>query len=78
MVYSWLHQWRLDDGSYWTGYQFVQDIMWPDEKPAWTAGAILLAADVLTEYTSACRLFTKVDLFEQVPSEQRVQASKKQ
>ena len=32
-LYSWLHQWQLDDGSYWTGYQFVQDLLWPDEKP---------------------------------------------
>ncbi|ARN73855.1 prenyltransferase/squalene oxidase repeat-containing protein [Oceanicoccus sagamiensis] len=61
-VYSWLHQWRLEDGSYWTGYQFVQDVLWPDEKPTWTAGAILLAADALTEYTPAAKLFTEVNL----------------
>lgn len=59
-LYSWLHQWRLDDGSYWTGYQFVEDVLWPDEKPTWTAGAILLAADALTEHTQASRLFTEV------------------
>jgi hypothetical protein len=61
-VYSWLHQWRYQDGSYWTGYQFVLDIMWPDEKPTWTAGAILLAADALTEYTAAAKLFTQVTI----------------
>ncbi len=64
-VYSWLHQWRLDDGSYWTGYQFVQDVLWPDEKPTWTAGAILLAADALTEYTPAAKIFTEVNLLDQ-------------
>ncbi len=64
-VYSWLHQWRLDDGSYWTGYQFVQDVLWPDEKPTWTAGAILLAADALTEYTPAAKIFTEVRLLNQ-------------
>jgi len=63
-VYSWLHQWRLDDGAYWTGYQFDLDITWPDEKPTWTAGAILLAADALTEHTPAAQLFTRVRLLE--------------
>ena len=63
-VYSWLHQWRLKDGSYWTGYQFAEDVLWPDEKPTWTAGAILLAADALTEYTAAAKLFVEVDLLD--------------
>lgn len=61
-VYSWLHQWRLEDGSYWTGYQMVEDLLWPDEKPTWTAGAILLAADALTEHTAASKLFSSVQL----------------
>jgi hypothetical protein len=63
-LYSWLHQWRLDEGSYWTGYQFALDIVWPDERPTWTAGAIMLAADALTEYTPAARLFREVNLIE--------------
>jgi hypothetical protein len=61
-VYSWLHQWRTEDGSYWTGYQLVEDLLWPDEKPTWTAGAILLAADALTGHTGAARLFSLVQL----------------
>ena len=61
-VYSWLQQWRAADGSYWTGYQWVEDLLWPDEKPTWTAGAILLAADALTEHTAASGLFTSVQL----------------
>ena len=63
-LYSWLHQWRVEDGSYWTGYQFVLDVMWPDEKPTWTAGAIMLAADALTEYSPASQLFQQVTLLE--------------
>jgi hypothetical protein len=58
LLFSWLHQWRLPDGSYWTGYQFELDVMWPDEKPTWTAAAVLLAADALFELTPACQLFT--------------------
>ena len=61
-LFSWLHQWRHEDGSFWTGYQFVEDLMWPDERPTWTAAAILLAADALTCYTPASKLFTDVVL----------------
>jgi hypothetical protein len=61
-LYSWLHQWRDGDGAYWTGYQFVEDLLWPAEKPTWTAGAVLLAADALTGHTGASRLFTSVEL----------------
>ena len=56
-LFSWLAQWRDDDGAWWTGYQFVERTLWPLEKPTWTAGAVLLAADALTEHTEACRLF---------------------
>lgn len=61
-VFSWLHEWRHNDGSYWTGYQFALDILWPEERPTWTAAAILLAADALTGHTPAARLFQSVDL----------------
>lgn len=63
-LFSWLHQWRDDIGAYWTGYQFVEDVLWPDEKPSWTAGAVLLAADALTERTPAHNLFTSTTLVE--------------
>ncbi|MDP5071731.1 MAG: prenyltransferase [Congregibacter sp.] len=61
-LYSWLHQWRADEGDYWTGYQFVEKLLWPDERPTWTAGAVLLAADALTRHTAAAQLFTRVEL----------------
>ncbi len=63
-VYSWLHQWRDTDGAYWTGHQMVLDILWPEEKPTWTAAAMLLAADALTEHTPAAQLFTNVSLLD--------------
>lgn len=75
-VYSWLHQWRFKDGSYWTGYQLVEDLLWPDEKPTWTAGAILLAADALTEYTAASRLFTEVRLLNTAQQTERINQRK--
>jgi hypothetical protein len=70
-VYSWLHQWRTGDGSYWTGYQMVEDLLWPDEKPTWTAAAILLAADALTEHTGASKLFCSVQLLGVEPGDSR-------
>lgn len=71
-VYSWLHQWRYKDGSYWTGYQFVEDLLWPDERPTWTAAAILLAADALTDYTAAAHLFKEVRLLDTTQNAERV------
>jgi len=71
-LYSWLHQWRETDGSYWTGYQMLEDLLWPDEKPTWTAGAIMLAADALTEYTPASKLFCEVRLLDSDTEERRV------
>lgn len=63
-LYSWLHQWRTDDGAFWMGYQFALNINWPEEKPTWTAAAIVLAADALTEHTPAAKLFTSVSLLD--------------
>lgn len=35
---------RHTDGSFWTGYQFANRVIWPAERTTWTAGAMLLAA----------------------------------
>ncbi len=56
-VLSWLHQWRDDAGRYWMGYQYVSGVPWPDEKPAWTAAAVILATDALLGLTPANGLF---------------------
>ena len=61
-VYSWLHQFLDGDGGYWTGYVFPDKAIWPEEKTTWTAGAILLAADALTEHTAAHALLTTVKI----------------
>ncbi len=57
-IFSWLHQWRdAGDGAYWTGYQYVDNVIWPTEKPTWTAAAVILAADAITATSGACSLF---------------------
>lgn len=62
-LFSWLHQFRDLDGSYWTGYVYKDKTLWPVEKPTWTAGAVLLAADALSNKTPAAHLFRQSSLF---------------
>ena len=38
---------RHADGSYWTGYQYANNVLWPDERTTWTAGVVLPAGAVL-------------------------------
>ncbi len=58
---SWQHKWRDEAGAYWMGFQFENNVAWPDEKPAWTAAAVILAADALLGLTKAAGLFTGRD-----------------
>jgi hypothetical protein len=53
-----LARYQVEDGSWWTGYAFADDVMWPDERPTWTAGAVLLAIDALDKLTGAAGIFT--------------------
>jgi hypothetical protein len=39
---------RHEDGSYWTGYVFPEDVNWPDERTTYTAAAMILAVDALS------------------------------
>ncbi len=59
-IFNSLHQWRdTRDGLYWTGYVYKDKKFWPVEKPTWTAGAVLLAADALYEFTPGSELFLR-------------------
>ena len=53
-----LRRYQAEDGSWWTGHALLDDVMWPDERPTWTAGAVLLAADALSKLTPASAIFT--------------------
>ncbi|WP_285731690.1 prenyltransferase [Nocardiopsis sp. ATB16-24] len=46
-----------DDGVYWTGYQFAEQVRWPVERSTWTSAAMILAVDALTETTPGSRVF---------------------
>ena len=59
-LFNFLHQWRdREDGLYWTGYVYTDEKFWPIEKPTWTAGAVLLAADALYAFTPGSKLFLR-------------------
>ena len=53
-----IQHFQLDDGSWWTGYVFADHVHWPDEKPTWTAAAVLLAADALTGISPGALFFS--------------------
>ncbi len=40
---------RHEDGGYWTGWQFANQVMWPHERSSWTSAAVLLAVDCLAD-----------------------------
>jgi hypothetical protein len=48
---------REPDGSYWTGWQFREQVNWPDEHSTWTAAAVVLAADALSRTTPGSGIF---------------------
>ena len=50
---SWLAQFRDENGAYWMGMQVEQKAFWPVERPAWTAGAVILAHDAVHDITPA-------------------------
>ena len=53
---------RQDDGAYQEGWVFPENVCWPGRTPPWTAGAVLLANDALTETSAAWNIFRGDDL----------------
>jgi hypothetical protein len=53
---------RTTDGSYWTGWQFANEVNWPAEHSTWTAAAVVLAADALSRTTPGHAVFSATDL----------------
>ena len=49
---------RTPDGSYWTGWQFANEVNWPAEQSTWTAAAVVLAADALSRTTPGNAVFS--------------------
>ncbi|MEA3223068.1 MAG: hypothetical protein U9P49_07890, partial [Thermodesulfobacteriota bacterium] len=58
VVFNWIQDKKYDDGSYWCGLTFPDMVIWTEERLTWTAGAVLLAADMLNDITTASQLFS--------------------
>ncbi|ADG89574.1 prenyltransferase [Thermobispora bispora] len=56
-VFADMQHLRHEDGSYWTGWQFVNRRHFPHERSGYTAAAVILAADALARATPASGLF---------------------
>jgi hypothetical protein len=53
---------RLDDGRYWTGTVYPEDVRFPeDETSSYTAAAVVLTADALAGASAASTLFTTAE-----------------
>ena len=50
---------KISDGQNipFMGWQYQEEIFWPEEQPTWTAGAMLLLIDALYELTPAACIF---------------------
>ena len=55
-VLEWQLEWQEGDGGFRMGTALNWG-QWPDERPSWTAAAIVLAADALHEHTPGAALF---------------------
>lgn len=58
-LFGWQRQWRAENGAYWMGYQYEENIIWPEEQPAWTSAAMILAADAFNEASATQLLFAR-------------------
>lgn len=53
---------REDDGSYWTGLVYDENVRWPVERTTWTGATVILATDALSRTTPGNGLFRGEDL----------------
>ncbi|MBB2914002.1 hypothetical protein FHS43_005311 [Streptosporangium becharense] len=56
-LFSDMQHLRHEDGSYWTGWQFANRKRFPHERSAYTAAAVVLAADALSGHTRGAGIF---------------------
>ncbi|RJL25142.1 prenyltransferase [Bailinhaonella thermotolerans] len=56
-LFTWMQHLRHEDGGYWTGWQYANRKHYPHERSGYTAAAVILAADALSDATPAASLF---------------------
>ena len=61
-LFTWTQNLREDDGRYWTGIVYPQEVHFPgEEQSTYSAAAVVLAADALSETSKASGLFVHHD-----------------
>jgi hypothetical protein len=58
---GWTKSLRLDDGGYWMGITYPNELRWPPERPAWTAATVILASDALAGDSATSRFFRDLE-----------------
>jgi hypothetical protein len=62
-LFEWAQHLREDDGRYWTGIVYPEEVHFPGgEQSTYTAASVVLAADALAGTSPASGLFTQPDL----------------
>ncbi len=57
-VFSWIQNCIYDDKTFWCGYTFPDNTIWPCQKVSWTNAAVMLAGDALYSFTPGSNLFS--------------------
>jgi len=59
-LFRWVQAQRADDGAYWTGIVFPEEVHFPGgERSSYSAAAVVLAADALSRTSPASGLFVE-------------------
>ena len=48
---------RAEGGGYWTGYVYPDEALWPEDQTTYTAAAVILAVDALSDTTPGADIF---------------------
>lgn len=66
-LFTWAQELREDDGKYWTGIVFPDEVHFPgEEQSSYTAAAVILAADALAGASPAAPMFVDHDFLPSV------------
>ena len=74
-LYADMQHLRHENGSYWTGYVYPDDVFWPDEQTTYTAAAVILAADELSRTSPASGIMRGETLAAHFPRDRRWSAA---
>ena len=54
---AYTNSWKDENGAYWMGRQYKENVFWPKERPPWTSAAVILAYDTIYNLSDGSKLF---------------------